>query len=195
LNHVSNLNFIQKGTLFLIFHSISMQSLVNFRAIERWFSQFTNWVQFEKIENHFLAGRPVNNAAQVQTGLAPVLKIPTEAHRSTTPAQGTRRAPRSSRSGEPSAGCRRWVGLGYPPLSSAYKKEETGQSYLFPSLFPHHQGEDTPLLTTDLLRHWAIPRAQLISTPLHFFCPRYWHHRPAPSSSTTDHAGDFHRRR
>jgi hypothetical protein len=36
-NSVSNLNLFQKGKLFLIFHSIGLQSLVNFGATEWWF--------------------------------------------------------------------------------------------------------------------------------------------------------------
>jgi hypothetical protein len=44
----SNLNLLPKGKLFLIFHSIRLQSLVNFGAPEGC-SYFTSSVQFEKI--------------------------------------------------------------------------------------------------------------------------------------------------
>jgi hypothetical protein len=137
----------------------------------------------------------MNSAAWVRTGLAPVLKTLTEAHRSAIEAQGTQHEPWSSRSDEPSAGCHRRSGPGYPPLSSAYKKEEVNRSFLCPVAFPPSPGwghtSAHRRLATDWLRHWVIPHAQPISIPLRFFCRSYRHHQPVPPPSTVDRASDF----
>jgi hypothetical protein len=106
--------------------------------------------------------------------------------------QGTRCAPWSNRSSQPSAGSRWCAGPG-PPLSPHW----LSQWRLLPLLpFLHCQGKLPPpshrRLVTDLLRHWAIPCAQLIYTSLVSFCPRYQHHRAIPPLSTIDHAGDLH---
>jgi hypothetical protein len=50
-SHVWNLNLLPKGKLFLIFHSIILQSLVNFGVPERWYSKSTKSAQFGKIRN------------------------------------------------------------------------------------------------------------------------------------------------
>jgi hypothetical protein len=87
-----------KGKLFLIFHYIRLKIVENFLAKNGWFSQFTNLVQFGKIEHQFLAGWAMNSAAQAPIRAHATVQNATEAHRSVTQGRGTRRAPQSSRS-------------------------------------------------------------------------------------------------
>jgi hypothetical protein len=112
-----SLNLCPNGKLFLIFHPIILQSLVNFRGKQERFSQFTNSIQFGKIENQFLTGYAMNSMAPYHFGLAPPFKMPTEAHWSVTWGRGTQHTPRSFQTRKPSADRRRCAGLGPPPLS------------------------------------------------------------------------------
>jgi hypothetical protein len=82
-----------------------------------------------------------------------------------------------------------------PSLSSAYKKEEAGRSFPFCRLFPStpRWGHTSACrhLAAGWLHHWVIPRVSLFYTSLHFFYPRFRHHRHTPPSATTDHVGDL----
>jgi hypothetical protein len=128
-------------------------------------------------------------------GLASPFKMMIEAHRTVTQGRGTRRTSWSSRSGKSPTSCRRRARPGPPSLSFAYKKGQRQPKLPFPSHFFLNAEMRTPLRSLLASRHWAIPRAWLIYTSLHFFCPRFRHHRGTPLSATVDHAGDFQRHR
>jgi hypothetical protein len=76
-------------------------------------------------------------------------------------------------------------------LSSDYKEENAGRSFLFPVTFPPTPRWVPPSthrrLATVWLRHWAIPHTQLILISLRFFCPRSQHHPSTPPLATLDH--------
>jgi hypothetical protein len=73
-NHISNLNLLPKGKLFLIFHSIGLKGFINFGGTEGWLSQFINMVQFGKIRKSSSTARAHEQCGPILFQLVPRLK-------------------------------------------------------------------------------------------------------------------------
>jgi hypothetical protein len=92
-----------------------------------------------------------------------------------------------------------WTGtspsLSPPPIKRTTPVEASFSPSLFlPNVEVRHPAAHRRLATV-WIHHWAIPRVQLIPTPLRFYWPRFQHHRSIPPPSTIYHASDFCHRR